>query len=76
MNKEERAETIATALVWLGGLVLFAWSWQVSNSFAAALVITFIGGFFLLLFTGPLIAVAAFLLSLAANLIWPLRSRP
>ena len=76
MDKEDRAEAIATTLIWLIGLALFAWSWQASDSFVAALVITAIGGFFLALLAGPLVAVAAFLLSLLADLIWPPRSRP
>lgn len=76
MNSEDRAEAIATALIGLIGLALFAWSWQVSGSFIAALIVTAIGGFFLALLAGPLAAVAAFLLSLAADLIWPPRSRP
>ena len=76
MNKEDRAEAIATALIGLIGLALFAWSWQVSGSFIAALIVTAVGGFFLVLLAGPLVAVAAFLLSLAADLIWPPRSRP
>ncbi|TCW31409.1 hypothetical protein [Gulbenkiania mobilis] len=76
MDKEDRAEAIATALIWLIGLALFAWSWQVSGSFIAALIVTAVGGFFLVLLAGPLVAVAAFLLSLAADLIWPPRSRP
>ena len=76
MNSEDRAEAIATALIWLIGLALFAWSWQVSGSFIAALIVTAVGGFFLVLLAGPLVAVAAFLLSLAADLIWPPRSRP
>lgn len=76
MDKEDRAEAIATALIWLIGLALFAWSWQVSGSFIAALIVTAVGGFFLVLLAGPLVAVAAFLLNLAADLIWPPRSRP
>ena len=76
MNSEDRAEAIATALIWLIGLALFAWSWQASGSFIAALIVTAVGGFFLVLLTGPLVAVAAFLLSLAAGFIWPPRSRP
>lgn len=76
MNSEDRAEAIATALIGLIGLALFAWSWQVSGSFIAALIVTAVGGFFLVLLAGPLVAVAAFLLSLAADLIWPPRSRP
>ena len=76
MDKEDRAEAIATALIWLIGLALFAWSWQVSGSFIAALIVTAVGGFFLVLLAGPLVAVAAFLLNLAAGLIWPPRSRP
>ena len=68
MDKEDRAEAIATAL--------FAWSWQVSGSFIAALIVTAVGGFFQVLLAGPLVAVAAFLLNLAAGLIWPPRSRP
>ena len=76
MNSEDRAEAIATALIWLIGLAMFAWSWQVSGSFIAALIVTAVGGFFLVLLAGPLVAVAAFLLNLAAGLIWPPRSRP
>lgn len=76
MNTTDRAEAIATALIWLIGLALFAWSWQTSGSFVAALIVTAIGGFFLVLLAGPLVAVAAFLISLAADLIWPPRSRP
>ena len=76
MNSEDRAEAIATALIGLIGLALFAWSWQVSGSFIAALIVTAVGGFFLVLLAGPLVAVAAFLLNLAAGLIWPPRSRP
>ena len=76
MNSEDRAEAIATALIGLIGLALFAWSWQASGSFIAALIVTAIGGFFLVLLAGPLVAVAAFLLNLAAGLIWPPRSRP
>ena len=45
MDKEDRAEAIATALIWLIGLALFAWSWQVSGSFIAALIVTAVGGF-------------------------------
>ena len=76
MDKEDRAEAIATTLILLIGLALFAWSWQASGSFIAALIVTAVGGFFLVLLAGPLVAVAAFLLSLAAGLIWPPRSRP
>lgn len=75
MNPEDRAEAIATALIWLIGLALFAWSWQTSDSFIAALITTVVGGFFLILLAGPLVAAAAFILSLAAGFIWP-RSRP
>ena len=76
MNSEDRAEAIATTLIWLIGLALFAWSWQASGSFIAALIVTAVGGFFLVLLVGPLVAAAAFLLSLATDLIWPPRSRP
>ncbi len=76
MNSEDRAEAIATALIGLIGLALFAWSWQAGGSFIAALIVTAVGGFFLVLLAGPLVAVAAFLLNLAAGLIWPPRSRP
>ena len=41
----------------------------------AALITAVVGGFFLILLAGPLVAATAFLLSLAADLIWP-RSRP
>ena len=75
MNSEDRAEAIATALIGLIGLALFAWSWQTGDSFIAALITTVVGGFFLILLAGPLVAATAFLLSLAADLIWP-RSRP
>lgn len=75
MNAEDRAEAIATALIGLIGLALFAWCWQASGSFVAALIVTVVSGFFLVLLVGPLVAVAAFLLGLAADLIWPLRSR-
>lgn len=75
MNSEDRAEAIATTLIWLIGLALFAWSWQTSDSLVAALITTVVGGFFLILLAGPLVAATAFLLSLAADLIWP-RSRP
>lgn len=74
MNSDERPEAIAATLVWLGGLVLFVWSWQASGSFMAALIITIVGGTFLLLLVGPLIAVVACLLNLAADLIWPSRN--
>jgi len=76
MNAKERPEAIAAALIWLGGLALFAWSWLVSGSFIAALVLTAVGGFFLVLLVGPLVAVAALILGLVADLIWPPRSRP
>ena len=76
MNTADRAEAIASALIWLVGLALFAWGWQTSGSFVAALIVTAIGGFFLVLLVGPLVAAAAFLLSLATDLIWPPRSRP
>ena len=76
MNSEDRAEAIATTLILLIGLALFAWSWLGSGSFIAALIVTAVGGFFLVLLAGPLVAVAAFLLNLAAGLIWPPRSRP
>lgn len=75
MTAEDRAEAIATALIWLIGLALFAWCWQTSDNFLAALISTLVGGFFLVLLVGPLVAVVAFVLSLAANFIWPLRSR-
>lgn len=75
MNQEDRAEAIATALIWLGGLALFAWSWRTSGSFLAALIATAVGGFFLILLAGPLLAAAAFILSLLADLIRPC-SRP
>ncbi len=71
----DRAETIAKALLWLGGVLLFAWSWQVGGSFIAALIATVVGGFFLLLLAGPLIAVVALILGLVADFIWP-RARP
>ncbi|PKO92039.1 MAG: hypothetical protein CVU16_07225 [Betaproteobacteria bacterium HGW-Betaproteobacteria-10] len=76
MNTEDRAEAIATALIWLIGLALFTWSWQQGGSLLAALIVTAIGGFFLVLLIGPIVAIAAFLLSLVADLIWPQRSRP
>ena len=38
MNSEDRAEAIATALIWLIGLALFAWSWQAGGSFQARLI--------------------------------------
>lgn len=76
MDNEERAQIIATTLVWLIGLALFAWSWQVSGSFVVALIATAVGGFFLTLLIGPLVAVVAFALSLLVDLIWPPRSRP
>ena len=47
MNSEDRAEAIATTLILLIGLALFAWSWQTSDSFIAALITTVVGGFFL-----------------------------
>ena len=75
MNSEDRAEAIATTLILLIGLALFAWSWQTSDSFIAALITTVVGGFFLALLAVPLAAATAFLLSLAADLIWP-RSWP
>ena len=75
MNSEDRAEAIATALIGLIGLALFAWSWQTSDSLVAALITTVVGGFFLILLAGPLVAAPAFVLSLLTNLIWP-RSRP
>lgn len=75
MNSEDRAEAIATTLIWLIGLALFAWSWQTSDSLVAALITTVVGGFFLILLAGPLVAAAAFVLSLLTNLIRP-RSRP
>ena len=75
MNSEDRAEAIATTLIWLIGLALFAWSWQTSDSLVAALITAVVGGFFLILLAGPLVAAAAFVLSLLTNLIWP-RSRP
>lgn len=61
MNTADRAETIAVSLVWLGGIVLLAWSWQVSGSLIAAMIITIVGGFFLLLLIGPVIAAVAFI---------------
>lgn len=73
MNTEDRAETIAAALIWLIGLALFVWSWQTSDSFIAALVITAVGGFFLVLFLGPLIAVAALVITAVAHIIAPPR---
>lgn len=76
MEIDNRAEAIAAALIWLIGLALFVWSWQVSGSFIAALITTLVGGFFLALLAGPLVAAAAFVLGLAADLIWPPRSRP
>lgn len=75
MNTEDRAETIAAALIWLIWLALFVWSWQVSGSIVTAVIATVVGGFFLILLTGPLVAAAAFLLSLLADLMRP-RSRP
>ncbi|MCX8017072.1 MAG: hypothetical protein N2690_04105 [Rhodocyclaceae bacterium] len=60
-------------LLWLGGIALVAWSWHVSGSFLAALLATVVGGFFLIVLAGPLVAAAAFVLSLAADLIWPRR---
>ena len=59
MNSEDRAEAIATTLILLIGLALFAWSWQTSDSFIAALITTVVGGFFLALLAGPLGAVVA-----------------
>ena len=67
----DRAETIAIALLWLAGLLLFAWSWQESGSLVAALIVTLVGGFLVVLFAGPLVAIAAFLI----DVILP-RSRP
>lgn len=74
MNSAERTEAIASTLIWLGGLALFVWSWQASGSFMAALIITIVGGIFLLLLVGPLIVVVVCLLGLAADLIWPPRT--
>lgn len=73
MKSIDRAETIAIALVWTGGLVLFAWSWQASGSFLAGLFAAAIGGFFLLLAIGPLIALAALIIAAASRLILPPR---
>ena len=58
----DRAETIAKALLWLGGVLLFAWSRQVGGSFVAALIIVAAGGFFVLLLAGPAVALAALLI--------------
>ena len=58
----DRAETIAKAMLWLGGVLLFAWSWQVSGSFVAALIIVAVGGFFVLLLAGPAVALVALLI--------------
>ena len=74
MNSEDRAEAIATTLIWLIGLALFAWCWQTSDSFVAALISTLVGGFFLVLLVGPLVAVVAFVLSLANRAQVPARN--
>ena len=76
MNTEDRAETIAMFLVGLIGLALFAWSWSIGGSFIAALIVTIVAGFFLALLLGPIVAAAAFVLSLIADLIQQGRSRP
>jgi|GEM_PF-6980250 len=76
MNNKGRPEVVATALIWLIGLALFVWSWQVGGSFLAAMIVTIVGGLFLAILIGPLVAVAAFVLGLAADLIWSHRSRP
>jgi len=76
MHDEERAEVIVYAALWLAGLGLFAWSWYISGSFIAALIVAFMGVFFLILLFGPLIAFAAFLLAWLFGLIGPPSSRP
>ena len=65
----DRAELIAKALVTLGGALLFAWSWQVGDSFIAALVITAVGGLFFLLLAGPAVALSALLIDAMITLV-------
>ncbi|WP_415034054.1 hypothetical protein [Azonexus sp.] len=68
------SEKIAVALVWLGGILLFAKSWQISDSFIAACLLTVIGGPFLLFFAAPFIIFSALLLEIIGPLLRKLLS--
>lgn len=63
-----RAETIAILLAWIMGVALFAWSWSVSGSFLAAVIVTLVGGFFAVMLVGPFIAVLALALDALLSL--------
>jgi len=76
MNTDDRAKAIAMLFVWLIGLSLFVWSWSSSGSLIAALIVTIVAGFFLAILLGPIVAAAAFILSLIADFIWPPDPRP
>lgn len=74
MYMSDDSEKIAVALVWLGGILLFATSWQVSGSFIAACLVTVIGGPLLLFFAAPFIIFTVFLLEILGLLLRKLLS--
>ncbi len=71
---DQRAEFLAMAAVCGGGLWLLVWSWQTTGSLIVALIVTVMGGLFLLAFLGPIVAVLAFATFLVIDFIrWSVR---
>lgn len=74
MDNDEIVEGLLSLSLFLGGMMLFVWSWYATGSFLAALIVTTVGGFVLLLFLGPVIAFIFLLLAVVLDIIWSLGS--